>query len=66
MELTEKTWPVGFYGPISKKVITMDVTRKHVNIGAAKMFNTTLLFTRVIGIQASSGENNRHSEPTLL
>ena len=56
MELTEKTWPVGFYGPISKKVITMDVTRKHVKIGAANMFNTTLLFSRVIGLQASSRE----------
>ena len=50
MELTEKTCPVGFYGPISKKVITMDVTRNHVKIGAAKMFNTTLLFSRVIGL----------------
>ena len=34
----------------------MDVTRKHVKIGAAKMFNTTLLFSRVIGLQASSKE----------
>ena len=34
----------------------MDVTRKHVNIGAEKMFNTTLLFSRVIGLQASSRE----------
>ena len=56
MELTEKSWSVGFYGPISKKVITMDVTRKHVKNGAAKMLNTTLLFSRVIGLQASSRE----------
>ena len=34
----------------------MDVTRKHIKIGAAKMFNTTLLFSRVIGLQASSRE----------
>ena len=47
---------MGFYGPISKTVITMDVTRKHVKIGAAKIFNTTLLFSRVIGLQASSIE----------
>ena len=33
MEVAEKTWPVGFYEPISKKVITMDVTRKYVKIG---------------------------------
>ena len=56
MEWTEKTWPVGFYGPVSKKVTTMDVTRRHVKIGAAKMFNTTLLISRVIGLQASSRE----------
>ena len=39
-----------------KKVITTDVTRKHIKIGAEKMFNTTLLFSRVIGIQVSSRE----------
>ena len=46
----------GFLWTLSKKVITMDVTRKHVKIGAAKMFNTTLLVSRVIGLQASSRE----------
>ena len=56
MELTEKNMAVGFYGPISKKVITMDITWKHVKLGAAKMFNTTLLFSRVIGLQASYQE----------
>ena len=56
MEVAEKTWPVGFYGPISKKIITIDVNRKHVQISAAKIFNTTLLFSRVIGLQASSRE----------
>ena len=56
MEVAQKTWPVGFYGPISKKVITMNVTRKHVKMGATKIFNTTLLFSRVIGLQASSRE----------
>ena len=56
MEVAENTWPVGFYGPISKKVITMDVTRKHVKIGAARIINTTLLFSRIIGLQASSRE----------
>ena len=42
--------------PSQKKVIRMDVTRKHVKMGAANMFNTTLLFSRVIGFQASSRE----------
>ena len=56
IEVAEKTWPVGFYGPISKNVIMLDVTRKHVKIGAAKIFNTTLLFSQVIGLQASSRE----------
>ena len=37
-------------------VITMDVTIKHVHIGAAKIFNTTLQFSRVIELQASSRE----------
>ena len=51
MEVAGKKWPVGFYGLISKKVITMDVTRKHVKIGAAKIFNTTLLFSRIKLVQ---------------
>ena len=43
MEECEGSWSDGFYNPISKN---------HVNIGTAK-FNTTLLFSRVIGLQAS-------------
>ena len=53
MEEFEGAWPDGFYNPISKKTVTMQVTKKHVNIGTAKLFNTTLLFSRVIGLQAS-------------
>ena len=54
---TENTWPAGFYGPISKKVTTMEVTRKHVKIGTTKIFNTTVIYSRVIGLQASSRES---------
>lgn len=53
MEEFEGAWPDGFYNPILKKTVTMQVTKKHVNIGTAKLFNTTLLFSRVIGLQAS-------------
>ena len=53
MKEFESAWPDGFYNPISKKTVTMQVTKKHVNIGTAKLFNTTVLFSRVIGLQAS-------------
>lgn len=53
MEEFEGSWPDGFYNPISKKTVTMQVTKKHVNISTAKLFNTTLLFSQVIGLQAS-------------
>ena len=56
MELTEKHGQWVSMHLSQKRVITMDVTKKHVKIGAAKMFNTTLLFSRVIGLQASSRE----------
>ena len=55
MELTEKTWPwpMGFYGPISIKGNNDGCHKSHVKVGAANMFNTALLFSRVNGLQAS-------------
>ena len=45
MEDYEGTWPHGFYTPISKKTVTMQVTKKHLKIGTERLFNTTLLFS---------------------
>jgi DNA-binding ferritin-like protein (Dps family) len=43
--------PQGLYETITKKVVTMDHARKHV--GAVQLFDTNLIYSRVIGLQAS-------------
>ncbi len=50
----ESSWPVGFNGTIQKKVVTMAVTKKHVRVGDQKVFDTNLIYSRVIGLQASN------------
>ena len=43
----------GLYETITKKVITMDHARKHVKVGAVTVFDTNLIYSMVIGLQAS-------------
>ena len=52
----EKNLPEGFYAPIHKKVVTMIASKKSVQIGDQKVFDTNVIYTRLIGLQASSGE----------
>ena len=46
MEDFEAKWPKGFYDTITKKVVTMAVTKKHVQVGKDKLFNTDLIYSR--------------------
>ena len=48
-----KNLPDGLYSTIHKNVITMSVTRKHIKVGQAKVFETSLIYSRVLGLQAS-------------
>ena len=54
MQEFEKSWPKGFHDTIKKKVKTMSETKKHVKVGDVKVFDTNLIYSRVIGLQASS------------
>ena len=53
IKFCERRLPQGLYESITKKVVTMDHARKHVNVGAVKVFDTNLIYSRVIGLQAS-------------
>lgn len=53
MIVFESQLPEGLYETISKKVVTMDHGRKHVKVAAGKVFDTNLIYSRVIGLQAS-------------
>lgn len=50
--------PQGFYDIISKKVETMAVMKKSITVGETKVYDTGLIYSRVIGLQASSRDVN--------
>ena len=50
----EKELPTGFWKSIEGKVKTMAAAKKGIAIGPKILFDTELIFSRVIGLQASS------------
>lgn len=54
MQEFESGWPKKFNDTISKRVTTISDSKKHIKIGTKKIFDTTVIYSRVIGIQASS------------
>lgn len=54
----ENGWPKSFYDRIPQKVTTMVATKKHVKAGNAKICDTQIIYSRVIGLQASSRDIN--------
>ena len=49
----QKNFPDGLHSTIHKKVVTMNVTRKHIKVGQAKVFDTSVIYSRVLGLEAS-------------
>eukprot|EP00057_Strongylocentrotus_purpuratus_P006687 XP_011661161.1 PREDICTED: uncharacterized protein LOC105436849 isoform X1 [Strongylocentrotus purpuratus] len=59
----ERKLPGGFYDTISKKVQTMAVMKKsifRIDVGDSKVYDTKLIYSRVIGLQASSRDVEFH------
>ena len=54
----EKALPTGFWTCIERKIKTMAVMKKGIPIGAKVLYDTELIFSRVVGLQASSREVN--------
>ena len=54
MKEFEKKLQDGFYDSIPMKVETMAATKKSLKVGDSKVYNTELIYSRVIGLQASS------------
>ncbi|KAL8583211.1 hypothetical protein ACOMHN_053724 [Nucella lapillus] len=50
----EMTLPQGYWNAIPKRATTMAMTRKGVKVGPELIYDTELIFSRVIGLQASS------------
>ena len=49
----ESRWPDGFNSTINKKVVTMATMRKHIKIDNTELYDTNLIYSRVIGLQGS-------------
>jgi len=47
----EKSWPGGFNASLSKMVVTMAVKRKSVKVGNNNVYDTSLIYSRVLGLQ---------------
>ena len=50
MKVFESRLPQGLYETITKRVVTMDHARKHAKVGAVKVFDTNMIYSRVIGL----------------
>ena len=46
--------PAGFHGTIEKRFISMAETKKSVKVRGVKIYDTNLIYSRVIGLQASN------------
>ena len=49
----ELSWPEGFHGTIPKKIVTMSITKKQMNIEHTPIYDTDLIYSRVLGLQQS-------------
>jgi len=49
----EKSLPSGFYGPISKQVVTMNAAKRSVKVGGKDVYDVNLIYSRVLGLQQS-------------
>ena len=52
MKNYESTWPGGFHDTLPKKVHTMAITKKHIQVGSAKVYDA------IIGLKASGRDLN--------
>ena len=46
----KNSWPEGFNGALSKNVTTMAVSRKGVKFGTGTVYDTQLIYSRVMGL----------------
>ena len=49
----ESQWPDCFYNPISKKVTTMANKKKGTKVGDVIIYNTEVIFSRVMCLQST-------------
>ena len=50
MESFERSWPGGFHDSIPIIVTTMALSRKHIKVGDAKVFDRETIYARAMGL----------------
>ena len=58
MKHYESTWPGGFHDTLPKKLRAMVITKKHTQVGSANVYDTNLIYSRIIGLTASGQDMN--------
>ena len=58
MKHYESTWPGGFHDTLPKKVRAMVITKKHMQVGSAKAYDTNMIYSRIVGLKASCQDMN--------
>lgn len=53
----ESGWPASFHGTLKKHIITMPANKKSIKIDDTPVYDTELIYTRVIGLQQSRNLN---------
>ena len=54
MESFECSWPGGFHDSIPKIVTTIALSRKHIKVEDAKVFDSQTIYARAMGLQSSA------------
>ena len=49
------SWPEGFNKTLSKKVTTMSVGKKHLKVGTVSVYDPTVIYSRILGLQNARG-----------
>ena len=57
MQEFENSWPKGFHDVIPRKVIIMAMTKKHIKADETPVYDTELIYTRVMCLQQSRDIN---------
>jgi predicted nucleic acid-binding protein len=53
MAVFENSLPSGFYGTITKQVVTLNAAKKSIKVGGKDIYDVNLIYTRVLGLQQS-------------
>jgi len=51
MKEYELHWPESFNKPLTKQVVLMSISRKQIKIGQVAVYDTNLIYSRVLGLQ---------------